>query len=373
MSGVEFQHGYDAFLIDTSIFDRYGLRLESGLLGELRQFKDSPVDFVFPDVVRGEVVAHLEKNIKVAKLSLEKAINKAGDNLFFDGSNLEAAKKLLIENSEIEDLAVLRVDNFVKSTGALEIDCGRYVSISEVLSKYFMNSPPFAESGKKKQEFPDAIVLMAVEKWAVENGKTVLAIADDKDWESYCNDSGVVSYQNDLSKGMSEFNQSDAILGFVGRINESVDGAGWVSFVSGVEQALENVLGGFTPDQYAESQFYFEADGANGWYSSFSFVDFDFRVVSIDIEGGVAVIEALAEIVVEAEGEFSLSATDSVDRDLVSLGSVSVLAKESFETEILIHVSGDMTDGFSGLIVEEVEVVDLISEVNFGTLEPVFW
>ena len=42
---------YEALLIDTSIFDGNGLRLEKGLLGKLNQFKRSPVVFLLPDVI----------------------------------------------------------------------------------------------------------------------------------------------------------------------------------------------------------------------------------------------------------------------------------------------------------------------------------
>lgn len=47
MAGLE----YDAILVDTSIFDGSGLRLESGLLGKLKQFAESPVKLLMPDVI----------------------------------------------------------------------------------------------------------------------------------------------------------------------------------------------------------------------------------------------------------------------------------------------------------------------------------
>lgn len=88
---------YQALLIDTSIFDGNGLRLEKGLLGKLNQFKKSPVVFLLPDVICGEVKTHLEQKIKASRSALEKSINEAGDHLFFDGSTLNEAKALLLE------------------------------------------------------------------------------------------------------------------------------------------------------------------------------------------------------------------------------------------------------------------------------------
>jgi hypothetical protein len=44
---------YGAILVDTSIFDAHGLKLEKGLLGKLSQFKDSDIDYLLPDVIKG--------------------------------------------------------------------------------------------------------------------------------------------------------------------------------------------------------------------------------------------------------------------------------------------------------------------------------
>ena len=154
---------YNVVLIDTSIFDGNGLRLEAGLLGKLRQFKKTSIDILLPDVIKNEVQSHLEKKIKVSRSALEKSINDAGDHLFFVGSALNDAKKLLIDSDEVKKLAQSRLENFISDTGALEIDCNDYVSVGKILSQYFSNQPPFSETGKKKNEFPDAIVLLAVE------------------------------------------------------------------------------------------------------------------------------------------------------------------------------------------------------------------
>jgi hypothetical protein len=144
---------YDAILIDTSIFDANGLRLEKGLLGKLTQFKRSPVEFLLPDVIFGELKAHLEQKIKASISGLEKSINDAGDHLFFNGNTLEHAKDLLLESKKIEGLADTRLNNFINSTGATVFECGNHLTVSNLLKKYFSNEAPFSESGKKKTNF----------------------------------------------------------------------------------------------------------------------------------------------------------------------------------------------------------------------------
>jgi len=358
---------YNAILVDTSIFDTNGLKLESGLLGKLRQFAKSNVEFLLPDVIKNEIHTHLDKKINVARSSLEKSINDASAHLFFDGSILNDAKKLKVNSREVEGLAKSRLDKFIKDTGALILECDDYVSIADVLQSYFNNEPPFAETGKKKNEFPDAIVLLAVEAWAKQKGITVLAVAHDKDWEAYCQVSDNIDYIEDFSDALWEFNTATAPYALLSNLKLALEAEEAKQFLADVESCLTSDLDGFTPDQEAESSLYWEPEGSGGWFKKFQFTNYEFKVIETD-ENWV-VLEALADITVEAEGEFSLSIYDSIDRDYVPLGSTSVTTEAEFQSEILITLSGDLHGNINELNVEEVEIVYPISSIDFGTLE----
>ncbi|MDA8430237.1 MAG: PIN domain-containing protein [Geobacteraceae bacterium] len=361
---------YNALLIDTSIFDGNGLRLEKGLLGKLYQFRKSPIDFLMPDVIFNEIKAHLEQKIKASRSALEKSLNDAGDHLFFDGSTLNDAKKILIDSNEIENLAETRLDNFLDETGALCIDCGEYVTVSVLLKQYFSNQPPFAETGKKKNEFPDAIILMAIEKWAENEDKFVLAVAKDDDWKRYCETSKRIVYEEELSAGLAAFNTANAPYALLANLESALENETAKSFLDSIEVRLSSALDGFTPDQDADSFLYWEPEGCDAWFKEFYLSDNEFRV--IDSAEDWVVLEANAVITVEAEGEFSLSMHDSIDRDYVHMGGVTANAEKEFESEILITISGDLNGPIEGLVVEDVEIVSRIKTIHFGTLEPDF-
>ncbi|BDY04884.1 PIN domain-containing protein [Ferrimonas sp. YFM] len=359
---------YGAVLVDTSIFDGNGLRLEKGLISKLSQFKNSPIEYLFPDVIKNEVEKHLKNKMKISMASLEKALNDAGDHLFLEGGEFTDARQLLIENREVEGLAERRIQRFIESTGALVLSSGDYVSVSGLLTSYFSNHPPFAETGKKKNEFPDAIVLMAAEAWAKQNGISVLAIAKDGDWKNYCHSSEYIDYEEDLSQGLASFNRENAPYAMLSKLQKALAEDTADNFLAAIESELEFVFDGFTPDQEADSFLYWEPDGCHGWFKSFELVSNELRI--IDKNGDWIVLEALANITVEAEGDFSLSVYDSIDRDHVYMGGVTVTAVEEFESEILITVSGDFDGSIDELEVEEVEVVNPIGIVDFGTIEP---
>ncbi|WP_283710537.1 PIN domain-containing protein [Pseudoalteromonas prydzensis] len=361
---------YGAILVDTSIFDAHGLKLEKGLLGKLRQFKDSDIDYLLPDVIKGEVKSHLEKKVKSARASLEKALNDAGDHLFFEGSELNDAKSILIDSNEIEGIAESRVDKFIANSGALVLECGDYVSVSELLQQYFKNEPPLAETGKKKNEFPDAIVLLATEAWAQKNDIRVLAVARDGDWKNYCENSDNIDYTEDFADALSKFNKATAPFSFLSllieKLEEEDDDA--ADFIEKIHNGVANYFDGFTPDQEADSFHYWEPDGCHGRLNDFELADKNFKIV--DHAEDYIVLEVSANITVEVEGEFSLSQYDSIDRDHVYIGGVTVTVEEEFTSEILVTVYGDLTGPLSDLDVEDIEVVNPITSVDFGTLEP---
>lgn len=364
----EMEREYDAIIVDTSIFDQNGLRLEKGLIGKLSQFKKSPICFLLPDVIKNEIKSHLEKKIKASKLALEKALNDAGDHLSFEENELNEAKKLLIDSKEIEGLAENRLVNFVETTGATVLECGDHVSVSELLVNYFSNKPPFAETGKKKNEFPDAIVLLAVEAWAKIHDFSVLAIAKDKDWEEYCERSIRIDYMVDLSSGLAVFNTENAPYALLDNLEKAlIDNTAQV-FLSAIEAELKSIFEDFTPDQDADSYLFWEPEGCHGWFKDFYLANNEFRI--IDKDENWVVLEATTVITVEAEGEFSLYVHDSIDRDNVPMGDITANAMAEFQSKILLTVSGDLDGPLDQLSVDEVEVINPIDSIDFGSIEP---
>lgn len=51
---------YDAITLDTSIFDRYDLALEAGMLKQMEQFQGGNSQFVLSEIVIREVHRHLK-------------------------------------------------------------------------------------------------------------------------------------------------------------------------------------------------------------------------------------------------------------------------------------------------------------------------
>ncbi|WP_433861086.1 PIN domain-containing protein [Pseudomonas thivervalensis] len=364
---------YDAILLDTSIFDANGLRLEKGLLSKLSQFKKSPVQILLPDVIRGEVKAHLAKKIKESRSALEKAINDAGDHLFLNEKSHSHAKSLIADSVDIDMLAEKRIAEFIDAIGGTNFECGKNLEITELLEKYFLNAAPFSETGKKKNEFPDAITLLSVENWAEAQGKNVLAISQDGDWKAYCEKSKRITCSDDLSDVLTSYNRANPVYAFIAALENSLENNSAEDFINAIESRLETILEDFTPNQDADSAFYWEPEGCSGHFKSFTLNSEQLRL--IEKSDDYIVLEIDAAITVDIEGEFSLSVHDSIDRDYVPIDSCSVSIEETFDSKILVTVRGEFS-GETGnaelndLEVEDVEIVSIPSTIHFGTLEP---
>lgn len=369
MSSYE-DKSYGAILVDTCIFASNSLRLEKGLLGKLKQFKDSGIHYLLPDVIKSEVKSHLENKVKSSRGSLEKALNNAGDDLFFDGSELNEAKSTLIDSHEIEEVATNRLEKFIVNSGALVLECGDYVSVSELLQQYFEHKPPFAEIGKKKYEFPDAIVLLAIEKWAIENKVQVLAVAHDSDWKSYCDTSANIDYIENFSDALSKFNKATVPFGFLSLLTSKIDDTDDEAevFIGKIRSEVERYLEKFLPEIEANSYFHWEEDGFKASLTEFQITDSNFKV--IECSEHYIVIEANAEFTIDASGFFHLSKYDSIDRENFLLASISMTTEEQFTSEILINICGDLTGSLSDLSINQIEIVNPITSIDFGLLEP---
>lgn len=74
-----------------------------------------------------------------------------------------------------------------------------------MLEAYFSAKPPFAT---KKSEFPDAIALQALERWAEEEDLQLLVVSKDGDWRQYCKDTPRLVVVDDLALALSYFHQN---------------------------------------------------------------------------------------------------------------------------------------------------------------------
>lgn len=172
----------DAVIVDTSAleakcFDFLGINSDTvPLFFEMVQQKD--VTLLGHPILYGEIkkhIAHSDLTRKPQDLQITIGRNK-GLFALIGISPEDTIEKL--KQLKIGELQISAFEKEYESAVVLG-----YPSPELIFDAYFATNPPFAESGNKKSEFPDAFVLGAIKDYLdSDSRKTVLVISNDNDW-----------------------------------------------------------------------------------------------------------------------------------------------------------------------------------------------
>lgn len=161
MDAIELDFG--AITIDNSTFKSEGYKFDEGLLAQMKQFKESPVRVLQTDIVHNEAINHIGQEITKTRTAIGQTLRSANKQLKIKSDVIENARKLLsIDGSEAE-IAEARLEEYYELIGAEIIDSEKYTDLSLLTRMYFSTEAPFEDKKDKKNEFPDAIALLALE------------------------------------------------------------------------------------------------------------------------------------------------------------------------------------------------------------------
>ncbi|MFN3882372.1 MAG: PIN domain-containing protein [Nitrincola lacisaponensis] len=369
----EIELDFGAITIDNATFKGEGYRFHEGLLAQMKQFKKSPVKVLQTDIIHYEAIKHIGQEISKTRSMIEQALRSANKQLKIKVDNIESARALLsVEGSEAE-IAEARLEKYYDFVGAEKVDSGKYSDLSRLMGLYFSTKPPFETGKDKKNEFPDAIALLALEGWAEENDINIVAVSQDKGWKEYSENSDRITLVSSLAEALEKFqphNKVESIINHI-RVDSLFEEDNHV--LREIEQAIINSIDGIYIWIEASSYMHFEWDDASAVYISHE-LDEDqsglvkIRVVRINDEAIVLKVGAMVEV--EVKVSFDFSVTDSIDKDYVGMGGNVYSTTEYYHTDILLTLSGDFSQGFDEIEVSEIEVLETIERANFGEVEP---
>ncbi|TNG92526.1 hypothetical protein FHQ28_12605 [Pasteurellaceae bacterium USgator11] len=136
MRDIENKKQYSALTIDTSIFEKNGLKLKEGLLARLSQFKNIPIDFILSDIVYQELHKHLRDKENKAKRELKRALDDASDYLSLNTDiRNELESSLNLDSDEGGEYCGL--DEFIERCGIEIIKSKDNLNIDDLIDLYF--------------------------------------------------------------------------------------------------------------------------------------------------------------------------------------------------------------------------------------------
>lgn len=371
MEDIELDFG--AITIDNATFKGEGYRFYEGLLAQMRQFKESPVQVLQTDIVHNEALKHLGQEISRTRSSVEQALRSANKQLKINSTSIDRARELLSVDGSETEIAEAMLKKYYEYIGADIVDSGEYADFAKLMEMYFSTDAPFETGKDKKNEFPDAIALLALEGWAEENDMNIIAVSEDKGWKEYSKESARITLVSSLAEALEKFQPHNKVASIISHIREDslLDEGNHV--LEEIEQAIINSIDGDHIWIEASSYMSFDWEDAYANYISHKFDSDDkglVRVRVISVNDEEVILKVGATVKVEVEASFYFSVRDSIDKDYIGMGSNVYKKNEAYHTDILLTLTGDFSKDFDDIEVTEIEVLETLSVSNFGEVEP---
>ncbi|NGN99930.1 DUF4935 domain-containing protein [Grimontia sp. S25] len=364
---------YGAITIDNASLKGEGYRFYEGILKQMRQFKDSPVQVIQTDIVHNEAMKHIGQEISNTRSSIERALRSANKQLKINPAQIDQARELLsVDGGELE-IADQRLQKYYEWIGGKVISSSDYADLSLLMELYFETEAPFETGKDKKNEFPDAIALLSVEGWAEANDLNVIAVSQDKGWTNYSENSERITVVSSLSAALEKFQPHNEVANIIASIREDslLDEPNHI--LEQITSAISDSLDGADIDIEASSSFYYEYGDVYATYHDHDFETDENGLVKVNIiritdELITLKVTAIVECVVHASFDFSVR--DSIDKDYVGMGGASCEMESSYKTDVVITLAGDFSDGIDNIDAEEIEVMETLGYADFGEVEP---
>lgn len=169
----------DTVFIDTSVFIAENYFAPGNRIHTLmRLAEEGKINLVLSEITVQEVRKHIKSSVREAWKQFDPVCK-----IFRNREEIDTWRKSTNDKKEI-DYYLSKLDSFLKSPNIKVLDYSYNNNTAKVFTAYFNRQKPFGE-GMKKDEFPDAFVLAALEKYASEIKHSIIVLSQDPDMAGY--------------------------------------------------------------------------------------------------------------------------------------------------------------------------------------------
>jgi hypothetical protein len=265
-----------------------------------------------------------------------------------------------------------RLEAFIKTTGAVVITAAG-IDVDMLLSLYFETEPPFEGTGDKKAEFPDAIALLSLEKWAEEQEVQLLAVSKDAGWRNFGKGSSHIDVLENLADALTHFQPHNSATNIVDALRQQIVTSAKSETLDTLSEFIIDTTNEAEVDVEYSSAIHAELEQTEVHYISHEFLrDMEDRPIVdvIRIQANWLSLRLRVQIQYEIQAYFSMSVWDSIDREYVSIGSSSAVAKNSYTSDVLLSLTGDFSQGIEQAAVGELGIDLQFPGADVGEIEP---
>ncbi|SEO05288.1 hypothetical protein SAMN04488134_103231 [Amphibacillus marinus] len=285
--------------VDTQVFIQKNFDFSNELFKRLIDaVEDDLISVYLTEVVKKEIESKIHGNVYETVNNSQKKFIKEAKIL----RNLEEYKNIFnIANALdcISDSLIKQFEQFLGDVDAVIIPIDD-ISPTLIFEKYFRAEPPF--SNKKKDEFPDAFSLIAIQRWAETEGEGVSIISNDQDLKCFCDNIEKLSFEPSLESFFNSLTKNDS---YNHKFIVSVYDANY-------EIMQENVLKSIEKHEFRLSN---EDGDVNKVSINDVELDEDPYIIEIEKDEGIATIAFNAVISLHAEVSYIDYASSPYDKE----------------------------------------------------------
>ena len=331
----------DAIIVDTSAFyneqfDFIGAQ-DSILPSLFEIINEKKISLITHPILRSEIIKHIADSEVISKLSnFKTAIKKYKGTLELIGLSADE----ITERVDALNMQEKLTDAFEKAfEEANELP---YPNAEDVFAQYFTCAAPFAASGDKKSEFPDAFVILSIKQYLKANPtKCILILTDDGDWRAALSDTPRAILANSVGEGIRMMQDSEDIFPIFKEALPEIESA----LISSLEcEAYE--LNGFEVEDDPE-------------ITAVRVTDISDLFIPLKIADDRVVLRTTAEIEVDGNAivmDEDRSIWDSEDRAYIFTAYSSVdFEKATAEVEFDVEISFNPENHLSFITLEKVK------------------
>lgn len=333
------------FSIDTDLLQAAGFNFTQGALHLLPRQLPASMGLQLTELVVEEVVNHRMRSVNEAIQQFKGASDKL--------KRLVSIELTQIDQSFAElDVATTATTQFRTQVHEYATRCRGGVlpiagadAAAELFKNYFAEKPPFAGRRDKKFEFPDAMSLWLLERFARDNNTMGVIASQDEGWRQYASTSEHLYWVKSIDElAMLFAATSDHARAIKEKIAAAVNDP-----KSALCAQLENALNRHAADsEWDASEIYnssrrIEVEVYDANVAEYTISD-DFNIWPSEGDPTTWVIELTTSLKVNVHVSVEFFVWDSIDREEFSMGTEGVLVQDEIEAEAFLTCSNVRLD-----------------------------
>ncbi len=360
-----------AVAIDTSTFVRHQFDFLKGLLAQIGIFNGTSLKCVVSDVCYNEMIHHFSDIIEKSKKAICTGLHHAECYWEFNSSAVEHVLSVVRNNEDSRVRAKTILDDVIRILSIEIINCSSGIDVCTLIGDCANGTPPFSGAGKKN-EYPDAISLHGLSRWAKDNNLSVRVVSEDTGWAEYCSATESLycgcSLQDALKAAAAKVQAYEDIVSYVYKAFSNVES----SLYDVISQGVTDNLWKIEFECHADSVFQFDCEIEPDTLVSLEIANVDNGSVSCIGTRECSIVLLIDVLLkISVSGDFNFYVWDGVDKENVDMGSCTIKNNTDLLcAEIVVALNGDLSGNPELLEVSDVNVSAGTVTVNFGHVSP---